>query len=91
MSRPRKYVVFGPLMLWVTLAGLALLGVALVLLGQPETGKMILAAVISRILPFARGRPGDRIKLVTRGTGARFRRPPSAAPPPQHPEQLDES
>jgi hypothetical protein len=89
MSRPHKLVVLGPKALVAVIALLLGASTALFLLGFAAPAGLLLSAVLTRLLPIARGRPGDQwFKVVKRGPGAVFRgqlgdgMPPPAADRP---------
>lgn len=73
MPRPRKLVVFGPRVVLGAIVTLSALAGVLAFLGQLQLAGFIVTAIVTRLLPIARGRPTDTVKLVTRGTGAQLR------------------
>lgn len=73
MPRPHKLLVVGSWVFSLTLTSLLSAAVALAWMGQLQLAGLLISAVVSRWLPVARGRPGDKVKVVRRGDGAVLR------------------
>lgn len=79
----RRLVVFGPTAQAVVIVALLAAAVAFALIGLRLEAGLLVTAIVSRMLPVARGRPGDTVRIVTRGTGAHRRastKPPESPP-----------
>jgi len=83
---PRRVVVFGPVAQVIALIALLAAAVALAFYGLRVECGMLVIAVVSRMLPVEKGRPGDVVRVVTRGTGQAPRRAPTPLPLPPPPD-----
>jgi hypothetical protein len=86
---PRRLVVFGPVAQAAVIVALLVAAVAFAALGMRLEAGLLVTAIVSRMLPVARGRPGDIVRVVTRGTGAQPRRAPTSPSPPPPPKPGD--
>lgn len=77
---PRRVVVFGPTAQACVVIALLAAAVAFAWLGHTYESGLLVVAIVSRMLPVERGRPGDVVKLVTRGIAPPQRRGPPPLP-----------